>query len=126
MSVFSDFNTSFANHPVKKDLSVKTDANAVKQSVRNLILTDRGERLMQPSVGSKIRSVLFENFSPQTVMLAKQYVKEVFDNYEPRAELLNVDVSPDPDNNAMLIGIEFAIINIEEPQTLNLQIERIG
>lgn len=59
-------------------------------------------------------------------MLAKQYVKEVFDNYEPRAELLNVDVSPDPDNNAMLIGIEFAIINIEEPQTLNLQIERIG
>ncbi len=126
MSIFSDFNTSFANHPVKKDLSVKTDANAVKQSVRNLILTDRGERLMQPSVGSKIRSVLFENFSPQTVMLAKQYVKEVFDNYEPRAELLNVDVSPDPDNNAMLIGIEFAIINIEEPQTLNLQIERIG
>ena len=126
MSIFSDFNTSFANHPVKKDLSVKTDANAVKQSVRNLILTDRGERLMQPSVGSKIRSVLFGNFSPQTVMLAKQYVKEVFDNYEPRAELLNVDVSPDPDNNAMLIGIEFAIINIEEPQTLNLQIERIG
>ena len=126
MSIFSDFNTSFANHPVKKDLSVKTDANAVKQSVRNLILTDRGERLMQPSVGSKIRSILFENFTPQTVMLAKQYVKEVFDNYEPRAELLNIDISPDPDNNSMLIGIEFAIINIEEPQSLNLQIERIG
>lgn len=126
MSIFSDFNTSFANHPVKKDLSVKTDANAVKQSVRNLILTERGERLMQPNVGSKIRSVLFENFTQQTVMLAKQYIKEVFDNYEPRAELLNIDISPDPDNNSMLIGIEFAIINIEEPQSLNLQIERIG
>lgn len=126
MSIFSDFNTSFANHPVKKDLSVKTDANAVKQSVRNLILTDRGERLMQPNVGSKIRSVLFENFTQQTVMLAKQYIKEVFDNYEPRAELLNIDISPDPDNNSMLIGIEFAIINIEEPQSLSLQIERIG
>jgi len=81
---------------------------------------------MQPSVGSKIRSLLFENFTPQVAILAKQFIKETFDNYEPRAELLNIDVSPDPDNNSLLIGIEFAIINIEEPQTLNLQIERIG
>lgn len=126
MSVFTDFNTSFANHPIKKDLSVKSDTEAVKQSIRNLILTDRGERLMQPSVGSKIRSLLFENFSPQVAILAKQFIKETFDNYEPRAELINIDVSPDPDNNSLLIGIEFAIINIEEPQKLNLQIERIG
>ena len=62
MAIFSDFNNSFAVHPVKKDLSLKTDADSVKQAVKNLILTDKGERLMQPRIGCKIRSLLFENF----------------------------------------------------------------
>lgn len=126
MSTFSDFNTSFAVHPVKKDVSLKTDANAVKQAVRNLILTNKGERLMQPDIGSKIRSMLFENFTPQTAQLIKQLITETIDNYEPRATVLDVSVSPDEDNNTMFVGIKFAIINIDEPQRLNLQIERIG
>jgi len=126
MSTFSDFNTSFAVHPVKKDLSLKSDENAVKQAVRNLILTNRGERLMQPDIGSKIRSMLFENFTPQTAQLIKQLITETIDNHEPRATILDVTVSPDEDNNTMMVGVKFAIINIDEPQRLNLQIERIG
>lgn len=126
MGIFSDFNTSFAVHPVKKDLAVKEDINAVKQSVRNLLLTNRGERLMQPNIGSKMRSLLFENFSPQTAELVKQYTRETIENYEPRASLIDVTVSPDPDNNNLNVTVLFAIINIDEPQRLNLQIERIG
>lgn len=126
MSTFSDFNNSFAVHPVKKDLALKTDVNAVKQSVKNLILTDRGERLMQPTIGSKIRSMLFENFTGQTAQLVKQLIEETIDNHEPRAYITDVLVSPDPDNNNMNIKIVFGIINIEEPQRLELLIERIG
>ena len=126
MSTFSDFNNSFAVHPVKQDLSLKTEVNAVKQSVKNLILTDRGERLMQPTIGSKIRSLLFENFTPQTAELIKQYTRETIENHEPRATLIDVTVSPDPDNNNLNVTITFGIINIDEPQRLNLEIERIG
>lgn len=126
MSTFSDFNTSLAVHPVKRDLSLKTDVAAVKQSVRNLILTDRGERLMQPSVGSKIRSLLFENFTPTTVRLIKQYITETIDNHEPRASIIDIDVSADDDNNLLLVSLKFMVINNDEPALLDLQIERIG
>lgn len=126
MSTFSDFNTSLAVHPVKKDLSLKTDENAVKQSVKNLILTNKGERLMQPEVGSKIRSLLFENFSPQTVQLCKDYIRETIENFEPRAQIIEINASPDPDNNNLNVGVTFAVINNDNPVTLELSLERIG
>ena len=63
MALFTDFNTSFAVHPTKKDLSLQTDVDAVKQSIKNLVLTDKMERLFQPTLGCDVRKMLFENFS---------------------------------------------------------------
>ena len=125
MAIFSDFNTSFAVHPVKKDISLKTDVDAVKQSVRNLILTDKGERLMQPNVGCKVRSLLFENISAQTILLVKTTITDTITQYEPRAIVENVKVSADPDNNNLNVSILFSLINNSNVEQLDLILERI-
>tara|TARA_R110000868_G_scaffold9000_5_gene45603 strand:+ start:843 stop:1292 length:450 start_codon:yes stop_codon:yes gene_type:complete len=122
---YSDFNTSFAVHPIKKDLSIQTDVAAIKQSVKNLLLTNKGERLFDPSIGSKIKSILFENFSPQTISACKSYVTQTILNYEPRAQLLDVTVTPWPDKNLLVVRIVFGVINIEDPVTLDVVLEKI-
>ena len=125
MAIFSDFNNSFAVHPVKKDLSLKTDADSVKQAVMILILTDKGERLMQPRIGCKIRSLLFENFSAQTIILIKSTIIDTITQYEPRAIIENVKVSADPDNNNLNVSILFSLINNSNVEQLDLILERI-
>ena len=125
MATFTDFNTSLAVHPVKGALSVKNDFDAVKQSIKNIVLTDKLERPMQPHIGCDIRRSLFENFSPQTVMMAKQQITEAIEQFEPRANLINVTASPDEDNNLLNIGIIFSLINSEREEILNLVLERV-
>ena len=125
MATYTDFNTSFSMHPTKGDLAVKSDVNAVLQSCKNLLLTDKGERLFQPNIGSNIRQMLFENFTPQTLTLLKQFIVETIDNSEPRASVLNVDISPDDDNNRVNIHAMIQVINNTEPAELRLVIERI-
>ena len=90
MARFQDFNTSLAVHPVRKDLSLKSDVDAVKQSIKSLILTDKMERPFQPTIGCDIRKSLFENFTPQTIMVAKQRIGETIEQYEPRCNIIAV------------------------------------
>lgn len=125
MAIFTDFTNKFTIHPLKGDLALKNDADSVKQSIKNLVLTDKGERLFQPNIGCKVRSLLFENFTPQSKIVAKQTIEETINEYEPRAMLQNVEISSDPDNNAMLVSVLFNLINSPEVQSLELEIERI-
>lgn len=125
MATYSDFNTSFAIHPIKNDLSLKNDEEAVKQSIKNLLLTDRGERPFQNNLGSNIRALLFENYTPQTLVLFKRYIYETIDNFEPRAVIKDIDISPDPDRNGLLATIIFRLINKERDVTLNVVLERV-
>lgn len=122
---YSDFNTSFAVHPIKKDLSAQTNVDAIKQSIKSLLLTNKGERLFDPSIGSKIQAILFENFTPQTISVCKTYITQTILNYEPRAELLDVNITPWPDNNLLVARIVFGVINIEDPVTLDVVLEKI-
>ena len=122
---YSDFNTSFKRHPNTEDLSVTTNENAVKQSIKNLIMTDPYERPMQPRIGSRIRSLLFENMTPQAVSQCKTYIQETIKNHEPRAKLLNVDVTPDYDHNTLYATVIFTMINTSNPIELEVVLERL-
>ena len=57
---FKDLNITFKKHPVTNDIVVSRDESAIKQAIVNLLLTNKGERLMNPRYGSDIRSFLFE------------------------------------------------------------------
>ena len=121
---FSDFNNSMATKG-DGDLAKTVDEFAVAQSIKNLILTDKMERPFQPTVGCDIRKSLFENFTPQTITVAKQRIAETIGQYEPRAEIINIEASPDEDNNALNMTIIFSLINSDVEQTLGLVLERI-
>jgi len=123
-TVYSDFSTDFSRNVVTGQLNRKTNAEAVKQSLRNLLLTNRYERPFQPQIGSGLTGLLFENYTPGLELRAKKMVEEVFDNYEPRAELLRVDVGGNPDHNTLTFQIKFRIINTTEPETLEIILER--
>lgn len=121
---FSDFNNSMVTKG-DGDLAKTVDEFAVAQSIKNLILTDKMERPFQPTLGCDIRKSLFENFTPQTITVAKQRIAETIGQYEPRAEIINIDASPDEDNNALNMTIIFSLINSDVEQTLGLVLERI-
>jgi phage baseplate assembly protein W len=123
--LFSDFLNDFGIHPIKKDLTRRVNEDAVKQSLRNIILTRTGERLYNPNFGSQINSLLFEQFSETTQSSIKSAIETAIKNHEPRANLIEVRVEGDIDTNSMLVTIIFAVINKEEPVTLQLILNRI-
>ncbi len=122
--VYSDFFTDFTAHINTGQLNKKTNEDAVKQSVRNLLLTDHYERPFQPEIGCNLRALLFENFTPDTQLLAKKYITETIEHYEPRAILMNIQVVPHIDKNALHVSILFRIINATTPTRLDLILER--
>jgi len=124
-STYSDFHKDLTLNPINLDLARRVDEEAIKESVKNLILTDRGERLFQPNVGCNIRYILFENAGPETAILAKQLITETISAYEPRANIINIDVVFSVDLNNAKITITFNVINKEEPITFNVTLDRV-
>ena len=123
--VYSDFFTDFSNHINTGQLNKKTNEDAVKQSVRNLLLTDHYERPYQPKIGSNLKALLFENWTPVVQARAEEYIKDVFKNHEPRAVLIGSTMVPSPDHNALQVTISFRIINSTAPASLQFLIERV-
>ena len=123
--VYSDFYSNFDLELVKKDLLSYKNEDSVKRSIRNILLTDRGERFFNPTFGSDIRKMLFENFSPSTEQVVADLIKTAIGNHEPRANVIDVNVSGNPDQNSMYINIVFSVINKAEPVTLELILYRI-
>jgi phage baseplate assembly protein W len=123
--IYSDIDLAFLAHPITGKLSRKINRDAVKQSVKSLIMTDFYERPFKPLIGCGIRQLLFENFHPAIVQEMKLAISEVIDNYEPRAELISVDVDARPDANALSVSIVFYVINDSEPVVLDVILERI-
>jgi len=123
-SLFSDFHKDLTQNPISEDLALKRDEEAVKESLKNLILTDKGERLMQPLLGGNIRAMLFENNTPATIKFLQEQIKATIEEYEPRAALIDVTVQSSLDENTINVTIYFYINNIEQPITLTVFLER--
>lgn len=124
-TIYSDFPISFSVHPEKKDLSVVTNDNAVKQSIRNLLLTDRFERLFQPTVGSNIRAMLFEQMTNDTAITLRTLVVETITIFEPRANLQLVRVTPDEQKQSYIVSIVFTTTTVTQPTQLIVTLNRV-
>jgi phage baseplate assembly protein W len=122
--IFSDLDLNFTVHPVSKDISRKYDDNAIKQSIKNLLLTRNFERPFHSEIGSPIRAMLFELPGPMFTVMLQRAVIDVINNFEPRVEVLDVRINDSIDTNAVYITLEFKIVNTERPITLDLALER--
>ena len=123
--IYKDINLSFARHPLTGDIAFLTDIEAVKRSVRNLINTNFYERPFHPEIGSDVRSILFEPVSPPVANVLQRNIEDVIKNFEPRAELISVDVVPNIDANAYAANIKFYVVNSPTAVEVNIFLERL-
>jgi hypothetical protein len=122
---YSDLDLSLIPHPNKKDIIPLTDIAAVKNSIKNLILTSRYERPFQPELDSGVRSMLFENADSMTRYMLTSRVKRIIDNYEPRVNNVIVQVEDDSDNNGYNITIVFNVITYDSQSDVRIFLERV-
>ncbi len=111
---WSDFLTDFDKNPQTGYLASVTNEEAVKQSIRNLVLTQRTERFYRASIGSKIWSLLFEPVDEVTTMNIRNAINETLKYSEPRAIIREVQVIPNADLNMYVVNIIFSIVNIPD------------
>lgn len=121
---FSDIDLMFGVNPVTGDISKRYDENAVKQSIKALIMTKHYERPFNSSIGSQIGVMLFEQITPMTSSIVKRSIENTITTFEPRAKVIDVSVILAPDANSLYVTIIFAIINTSTPISMNLTLER--
>ena len=123
--LYKDFDLAFGKNAITGDINKKLDVNAVKQSMKNLILTELMERPFQPDLGSALAGLLFENASMFTTDRIKITLETLLKNFERRAKINSIDVESEIDNNRYGVTINFYVIGINEPQELEVKLERI-
>jgi phage baseplate assembly protein W len=122
--IFSDLDLNFTAHPVTGDITRRFDEDAIKQSVKNLLLTRNYERPFHSEIGSPIRQLLFDLPGPMFNVMLQRAVIDVITNFEPRVSIIDVRVDDYSDANEVYITLEFKIVNTERPLTLDLALER--
>ena len=124
---FKDISLSFEPHPVTKDLPILKDERAIIRSVRNIVETIPTERFFNSTIGSNVRSSLFEFVDFGTASVIKDQILVAVSNYEPRVTNVNVEVNPQPDTNNFEVTINFDIIGQEIPtQQFSFILEATG
>ena len=122
---YSDLRSDLAVNPATDDVMVSTNEAAIEQSIKNLLQTSFYERLFQPTIGSNIRSLLFELATPQTSYNLKEAVFEVIENYEPRCQIIDVIVENDIDRHSLNVYIEYKAINIDGIRSFSTVLSRV-
>ena len=123
---YSDLDLFFSKKISDNDISKITDVQAVKRSIRNLVLLNTYDKPFHPEIHGGVSEMLFELMSPITAVIIARKVEDVINNFEPRARLVSVRAIPDLDRNAYEISVEFYVVNAEtELVDLSIMLERL-
>lgn len=123
--VYQDFTLDFAIHPVRKDLVLKSNADSVVRSIMNLLQTNHNEVPFHPEIGCNIRKLLFENVSDFTARDISRFIQETIENFEPRATIQSLVVTPNEDENQYNVMLRVFIDIFPNPFTINFILERV-
>ena len=113
---YSDFLSSFAKTPIGNQLAKVTNERSINQSLKNIILTDLGERLFQPNLGSNVRTLLFESNLESNLTAIEFYISNAIALSEPRVNLLEVNLQIGNNDNEVVVNIVYNTIN--NPETI--------
>ena len=123
---YTDLDLFFGKKSSNSDVNEVVDIQAVKRSIRNLVLLNTFEKPFHPEIASGIRGMLFELMTPVTAMILSRQIEDVITNFEPRARLVGVRATPDLDKNLYEVSIEFYVVNTPtELVDLTLFLERL-
>ena len=126
--IYRDLNLFFTPNPVSGDVSMVTDVQDIKRSVRNLVMTSRFDRPFHPEIASHVRDLLFERFTPITFNLLRQRIETILENYEPRVRVLEIQIDDSGqmiDNNELNVRIFFALKNKPQTEFVDVMLERV-
>ncbi len=123
--LFSDLNLIMNVHPARKDIIPLTDIDAIKQAVKNLVLTNRGERPFMHNVGGNITRLLFENYNPYMAAELSFAIENVLEQHEPRVSDIQIQVTPTDERNAIAATIGFRINNQYREFNLEFALNRL-
>ena len=112
---YKDLSMSFETNPLNDDLVSLSDTAAIARSIRNIVFTSPGEKFFNPDFGSRISESLFENVDNVSALAIKDEIKSSIINFEPRVKLLDTIVVPNPDDNEMVVTMEYEIVGIDIP-----------
>jgi len=121
---FSDLDLNFTKNPVTKDVTRRFDEDAVKNSIKNLVLTSNYERPFHSEIGSPVRQLLFEPASPMLGAMLKRSIEDLINNFEPRVTVIDIICVVAEDDYTIDVSIEFTILNTTAPITLDLTLQR--
>ena len=122
---YRDVDLSFLPHPNTSDLRRKRDVEAVKQSVTNLISTQRGERPFKPALGTRLFKYLFEPLDDITKTEIRREVITTLETYESRVEVLKVDVTGERERNQLDITVHIKILALNVEETVRSTVKRL-
>jgi phage baseplate assembly protein W len=121
---YVDVDLSFNKKPAG-DVYKKKDASSVKQAIKNLLLTNHYEKPFQPFFGANLRGLLFELADDQTESEVSVNIASAIQSYEPRVEVMDINVNVLPDQNDMRVSIVFKIVSTEEIVTFTTNLSRL-
>lgn len=123
--IYSDFNHAFKAHPVTGQISRKVNIDAIKLSLRNLLLTNKYERLRNPTFGGNIRRYLFEPIEPRIEDEIRQHIDYMIQNYERRVAVREIKVTASEEDQAVYITIQFFVVSSKDPQEIDIVLYRV-
>lgn len=123
--LYTDLNLDFKTHPLTHDVVKLNDVEAIKRSVRNLIMLDAYDCPFQPDKYSGIRGLLFENFTTVTGVVLERRIKDLLDRYEPRVRLEQISSIQRDDNHSLEVTVQFVIIPLEISTSISVALERV-
>ena len=124
-SKYSDLDLFLNPHPITKDITVKSDTDAIKRSVKNIVLTNYYERPFKPSLGGGVRNLLFELNTSRRVRRFGKQLKKVIEDFEPRVDDVTVFVDNDTNPNALNIHIGYVVKGEASGRRVEFNVSRV-
>lgn len=121
---YTDIDLNLTPHPSSKDLTLKYDKDAIKRSLRNIMLTNNYERPFRPNFGANLRGLLFELADDITKLEIRNQITEAIEDYEPRVVIDKIYLNEDKSNN-MFVNIHYGVRGVIEPQELEVILQRV-
>lgn len=122
---WTDLDLSLTIHPIRKDIIPVRDDVAIGNALKNLLVSNFYERPFAVTKGANLRSLLFEPADPFTKISMRDNIARVIRVYEPRVDLLGVDIIDKPDNNAYKVSVNFRIKENDQEETVNIVLRRL-
>lgn len=121
---YKDLDLNFKVNPFSGDIQTLKDVDAIKQSIKNLLFTQLGEKPFDPEFGGDLGDLLFEPLDEITKLELTDAITRTIVQYEPRIRIVSLVVSNLDNQNALNVELTFNLVNFATPQRINILLTR--